>query len=61
MAKLIGHGADRATAVAVVRAGLEALTVEGVATNRAQLAAILDHPDFVRGAVTTTWLTEAMA
>jgi acetyl-CoA carboxylase, biotin carboxylase subunit len=61
MAKLIGHGDDRAAALAAVRAGLHALTVDGVATNRAQLGAILDHPDFARGAVTTTWLTEAVA
>jgi acetyl/propionyl-CoA carboxylase alpha subunit len=59
MAKLIGHGADREEAVDVVRAALDGLRVEGVETNRALLASVLDHEDFVRGAVTTRWLEEA--
>ena len=54
MAKLIGHGADRATRrrrrCATALAGLE---VEGVERNRALLATILAHPDFAAGAVTT--------
>jgi acetyl-CoA carboxylase biotin carboxylase subunit len=58
MAKLIGHGPDRASAIAVVRAGLEQLRVEGVPSNRELLIGVLDDPDFAAGAVSTTWLTE---
>jgi acetyl-CoA carboxylase, biotin carboxylase subunit len=59
MAKLIGHGADREEAVGVLRAALDGLHVEGVATNRALLASVLAHPDFAAGAVTTSWLEAA--
>jgi acetyl-CoA carboxylase biotin carboxylase subunit len=61
LAKLIGHGPDRASAVAVLREALDGLRVEGVHCNRDLLATILAHPDFVSGAVTTTWLTEVVA
>jgi acetyl-CoA carboxylase, biotin carboxylase subunit len=61
LAKLIGHGPDRAAAIDVVRAALDGLRVEGVATNRELLADVLAHPDFVAGPVTTTWLAEAIA
>ncbi len=59
MAKLIGRGPDRASAVGVLRAALDGLEVEGVATNRALLAEILASDDFTNGAVTTRWLEEA--
>jgi acetyl-CoA carboxylase, biotin carboxylase subunit len=59
MAKLIAHGADREEAVGVLRAALDGLHVEGVATNRALLASVLAHPDFATGAVTTNWLEAA--
>jgi acetyl-CoA carboxylase biotin carboxylase subunit len=59
MAKLIGRGPDRASAVGVLRAALDGLEVEGVATNRALLAEILGSDDFANGAVTTRWLEEA--
>jgi acetyl-CoA carboxylase biotin carboxylase subunit len=58
MAKLIGHGPDRAAAVAALSAGLDRLQVEGVQTNRALLRTILGHEDFTNGAVTTRWLEE---
>jgi acetyl-CoA carboxylase, biotin carboxylase subunit len=60
MAKLIGHGADRDDAIEIVHDALERLEVEGVETNRGLLAAVLDHPDFVHGRITTHWLEEAM-
>ncbi len=60
LAKLIGHGADRASAVDVVRDAVARLHVEGVETNRDTLLAILGDPAFAAGAVTTTWL-EAVA
>jgi len=58
MAKLIGRGPDRASAVEILRAALDGLVVEGVATNRALLAEILASETFAAGAVTTRWLEE---
>jgi acetyl-CoA carboxylase, biotin carboxylase subunit len=58
MAKLIGRGPDRATAVGVLRAALDGLEVEGVETNRSLLRDVLSHRDFAAGAVTTRWLEE---
>ncbi|HEY1596446.1 MAG TPA: biotin carboxylase N-terminal domain-containing protein [Thermoleophilaceae bacterium] len=60
MAKLIGHGSDREEAIEIVHEALERLEAEGVETNRGLLAAVLDHPDFVHGKVTTRWLEEAI-
>ncbi len=58
MAKLIGSGPDRATAVGVLSEALERLEVEGVRTNRTLLRDVLAHEDFATGAVTTRWLEE---
>jgi acetyl/propionyl-CoA carboxylase alpha subunit len=60
MAKLIGHGRDREEAIEIVHEALERLEAEGVETNRGLLAAVLDHPDFVHGRITTRWLEEAI-
>jgi acetyl-CoA carboxylase biotin carboxylase subunit len=58
MAKLVGRGPDRATAVEVLADALDRLEVEGVQTNRTLLCCVLRHEDFVAGAVTTRWLEE---
>ena len=58
MAKLIGRGPDRASAIGVVSEALERLEVEGVQTNRTLLRDVLAHDDFATGAVTTRWLEE---
>jgi acetyl-CoA carboxylase, biotin carboxylase subunit len=58
MAKLIGRGPDRATAVGVLADALDRLEVEGVETNRTLLRDVLRHDDFASGAVTTRWLEE---
>jgi acetyl-CoA carboxylase biotin carboxylase subunit len=58
MAKLIGRGSDRATAVGVLSEALERLEVEGVQTNCTLLRDVLAHDDFATGAVTTSWLEE---
>jgi acetyl-CoA carboxylase biotin carboxylase subunit len=58
MAKLIGHGDDRPAALAVVRAALDGLRVDGVHTNRELLTGVLAHQDFAQGAVSTRWLEE---
>jgi acetyl-CoA carboxylase biotin carboxylase subunit len=59
LAKLIGHGADREDATAVVLEALAGLRVEGVDTNRELLASVLAHEDFGAGRITTRWLEEA--
>jgi acetyl-CoA carboxylase biotin carboxylase subunit len=56
LAKLIGHGADRAEAIGVLCEALERMQIMGVPTNRRLLQRVLDHSDFVTGAVTTGWL-----
>ena len=62
MAKLIGRGPDRETAVRVLGEALDGLEVEGVETNRVLLQRVLGHADFTGGRVTTRWLEEeAMA
>jgi acetyl-CoA carboxylase biotin carboxylase subunit len=58
MAKLIGRGPDRASAVGVLSEALDGLEVEGVQTNRALLRDVLGSEDFTAGAVTTRWLEE---
>src|SRR4051794_21904121 len=58
MAKLIGRGPDRASAVGVLSEALDRLQVEGVQTNRALLRDVLGSEDFAAGAVTTRWLEE---
>ena len=58
MAKLIGRGPDRASAVGVLREALAGLEVEGVECNRALLSDVLGHRDFAAGAITTRWLEE---
>jgi acetyl-CoA carboxylase, biotin carboxylase subunit len=58
MAKLIGRGPDRASAVGVLSAALAGLEVEGVETNRDLLRDVLTSDAFAAGAVTTRWLEE---
>jgi acetyl-CoA carboxylase biotin carboxylase subunit len=58
MAKLIGRGPDRASALRVLGGALERLEVDGVQTNRSLLRRVLAHEDFAAGAVTTRWLEE---
>ncbi len=56
LAKLIGRGADRAAAIAALRAALAATVVTGIETNRAYLLAALDDADFRAGTMTTATL-----
>lgn len=57
LAKLIVHADDRSTAIARLRAALDACTVEGVTTNLPLLRAIAAHPAFIAGETTTDFLT----
>jgi acetyl-CoA carboxylase biotin carboxylase subunit len=56
LAKLVVRAHDRTAAVAAMRAALDDLVVEGVATSADVHRAVLDHPDFRAGGVTTAWL-----
>jgi 3-methylcrotonyl-CoA carboxylase alpha subunit len=56
LAKIVVHGADRADAIARMRAALESVCIEGPATNRDFLARLVRDPVFRAGAPPTGWL-----
>jgi acetyl-CoA/propionyl-CoA carboxylase biotin carboxyl carrier protein len=60
LGKLIAWGPDRDRAIARMRAALDDLAVEGVATTAPALARVLDHDDFRAARHWTTWLEEAV-
>jgi acetyl-CoA/propionyl-CoA carboxylase, biotin carboxylase, biotin carboxyl carrier protein len=60
LGKLIAWAPDRDRAIARMRAALDDLAVEGVATTAPALARILDHDDFRAARHWTTWLEEAV-
>lgn len=60
MGKLIVWGPTRADAVANLQQALEQFRVEGFPTNMPLLRRIVANPEFRRGAVTTTWLTDKL-
>ncbi len=60
LAKLIGHGRDRAEASRVLLDALAETEIDGVATNRALLERVLSHPDFTAGPLTTRWLEQTL-
>ena len=53
IAKIIAHGPDRAGAIARLRGALDAVQVEGLATNRDVLRRVMSDPGFVAGHVWT--------
>ena len=56
IAKVIAHGADRQVAIDRLVAALDASVVEGVRTNRAFLARLVDHESFRAGEVDTAFI-----
>ena len=56
IAKVIGIGATRSEAIDRLIAGLDGCIVEGVKSNRAFLARLVDHPAFRAGAVDTGFI-----
>jgi len=60
LGKLIAWAPDRDRAIARMRAALDELVVEGVATTAPALARVLDHDDFRAGRHWTTWLEEVL-
>jgi len=59
VAKLIGHGPTRAQAVDRLHDAIGRFEAGGIGTNQSQLLAIVDHPLFRRGQLTTGFLGEA--
>jgi len=56
LAKVIGHGRDRAEAIARLLAALEQTTIDGVKTNVSLHQRVLAHPAFVAGNTDTGFL-----
>jgi geranyl-CoA carboxylase alpha subunit len=61
LAKVIAHGADRAEALARLRAALAGTSVLGLRTNRDWLLRCLEAPAFAAPDLATAWLGEASA
>jgi acetyl-CoA carboxylase biotin carboxylase subunit len=58
LAKLIAHAPDRTSAIRRLHRVLEQTTLHGVTTNLSQLAAIVAHPAFEAGELTTGFLPD---
>ena len=58
IAKLCTWGPDRATAIEAMRVALDRFEVEGIGHNLPFLAAVMDHPKFVSGDMTTAFIAE---
>ena len=56
LAKLIVHGEDRLAAMQKMQAALREYVVHGVVTNIDFMQALLSHPDFADGQVSTRWV-----
>jgi 3-methylcrotonyl-CoA carboxylase alpha subunit len=59
VAKVMGHGATRGQAADRLAQGLDAFEAAGIGTNQALLRAVVDHPLFRAGRLTTGFLGEA--
>ena len=60
LAKILAWGHDREEARRRLVRALRETVVEGVATNAAAHLAILEHPDFVAGAHSTSWVDDRL-
>ena len=58
IAKLCIWAPDRAQAIAEMRAALDSFEVEGIGHNLPFVAAVMDHPRFVAGDITTAFIAE---
>ncbi len=56
LAKLIVHGENRELAIQKMQAALREFIVHGVTTNIDFMQAVLSHPDFANGKVSTRWV-----
>ncbi|MHA7874469.1 acetyl-CoA carboxylase biotin carboxylase subunit [Roseivivax sp.] len=58
IAKLCTWGQDRASAIETMRIALDAFEVEGIGHNLPFLSAVMDHPKFAAGDMTTAFIAE---
>ena len=58
IAKLCTWGSDRAEALEAMRVALDSFEVEGIGHNLPFLSAVMDHPRFVSGEITTAFIAE---
>ena len=58
IAKLTTWGEDRAAAIANMRAALDGYYIRGIETNQPFVAAIMAHPRFQRGELTTDFIAQ---
>ncbi len=58
IAKLCTWGPDRASAIEAMRVALDSFEVEGIGHNLPFVAAVMDHPKFVSGDMTTAFIAE---
>jgi propionyl-CoA carboxylase alpha chain len=58
IAKLCSWGPDRAAALEVMRGALDAFELEGIGHNLPFLSAVMDHPRFISGEITTAFIDE---
>ena len=58
IAKLCTWAPDRAGAIEAMRGALDAFEVEGIGHNLPFLSAVMDHPRFGEGALTTAFISE---
>jgi len=58
IAKLCTWGPDRASAIEGMRVALDSFEVEGIGHNLPFLSAVMDHPKFVAGDITTAFIAE---
>ena len=58
IAKLVTKGATRADAIAAMRGALDAYVIRGVEHNIAFLAAVMAHPRFIEGRLSTGFIDE---
>ncbi|WP_164658009.1 acetyl/propionyl/methylcrotonyl-CoA carboxylase subunit alpha [Tropicibacter sp. Alg240-R139] len=58
IAKLCTWGPDRASAIEAMRVALDSFEVEGIGHNLPFVSAVMDHPIFIDGAMTTAFIEE---
>ncbi len=61
VAKLCTWGQDREAALSTMRGALDTFEVEGIGHNLPFISAVIDHPDFIAGDITTQFITEHYA
>jgi len=58
IAKLVTSGADRNEAIGRMRSALDEYFIRGVSHNISFLAALMSHPKFIKGEITTNFIAE---